>query len=157
MSKLSSSFITYAYQRIFAACIAYEKMPIFYSSESPELGALGIESKVPEWMHTAKEVSIGGHMQVLEDGVDVCDSGSDSENEDHGEVLSGMYTSKIPVDQEGNPLSAAYKLSPEQAAALRWGSSASSVFSWSTIQAPAVAFPSPPPSPRLKRRGCRPL
>jgi hypothetical protein len=57
-----------------------ESPPRFYRSDSPELGALGIGEKVPLWMHTAK--------QVLEDGADVCNSESDSENEDHGAVLS---------------------------------------------------------------------
>jgi hypothetical protein len=40
-------------------------------------------------MHTAEEVSIGGRMQVLEDGNDVCDSESDSESEGHGDELTG--------------------------------------------------------------------
>jgi hypothetical protein len=41
-----------AYQRIFSACASFENTPRFYSSISPELGALGVESKVPVWMHT---------------------------------------------------------------------------------------------------------
>jgi hypothetical protein len=73
-------------------------------------------------MYTAKQISIGGRRQVLEDGADACNSESDSENEDHGEILTGMCTSEIPVDQEGNPLTAAYKLTSEQAAVLRLGS-----------------------------------
>jgi hypothetical protein len=129
-----------ACQRIFEACASFEQLPRFYSSSSPELLASEVGSKVAEWMHTAKQVSVGGRKQVLEDGNDVCDSESDSENEDHGEVLSGMYTSKIPVDKEGNPLSAAYKLSPEQVAAQRWGPSTSCVFTGSTIQ-PSTADP----------------
>jgi hypothetical protein len=102
--------------------MSFESRPRFYRSDSSELGALGIGEKVSSWMYSAKQVSICGRRQVLEDGADVCNSKIDSENEDHGEVLTGMYTSKIPVDQEGNPLTGAYKLTPEQAAVLRIGS-----------------------------------
>jgi hypothetical protein len=70
-------------------------------------------------MHTAAQVSIGGRKQVLENGADVCNSGSDSENEDHGETLKGAYTSDIPLDSNGNPISASHKLSQAQADALR--------------------------------------
>jgi hypothetical protein len=87
-----------AYQRLFEAYMSSESPPRFYRSDSSELGALGTESEVPLWMHAAKQISIGGRRQVLEDGADACDSESDSENEDHGEVLSGMYTSQILVD-----------------------------------------------------------
>jgi hypothetical protein len=38
-------------------------------------------------MNTAAQVSIGGRRQMLEDGNDLCNSESDSENEDHGEDL----------------------------------------------------------------------
>jgi hypothetical protein len=70
-------------------------------------------------MHTAAQVSTGGRKHVLENGPDVCDSESDSENEDHGEVLSGMYTKDIPLDSNGCPIDARHKLSAEQASALR--------------------------------------
>jgi hypothetical protein len=56
---------------------------------------------------------------LLENGPDVCDTESDSENEDHGDVLSGMYTADIPVDSNGRPIDARYKLSADQASALR--------------------------------------
>jgi hypothetical protein len=70
-------------------------------------------------MHTAGQISIGGRKQVLENGADVCDSESDSENEDHGEVLSGMYTKDIPLNSKGQPIDARHKLSTEQASTLR--------------------------------------
>jgi hypothetical protein len=67
-------------------------------------------------MNMANEISIGRRRQVLEDGADVCNSESDSENEDHGDVLTGCYVG-IPLDDQGNQLSASYKLSEQQAAA----------------------------------------
>jgi hypothetical protein len=69
-------------------------------------------------MHTAAQVSIGGRKQVLEDGADVCNSDSDSENEDFGEELTGMYKN-IPLDSKVRQVDARYKLSSTQAAALR--------------------------------------
>jgi hypothetical protein len=70
---------------------------------------------------------------VLEDGADVCNSESDSENEDHGDELTGCYVG-IPLDDQGNPLSASYKLSEQQAAALRWEAQQSRGFAVSTTQ-----------------------
>jgi hypothetical protein len=67
-------------------------------------------------MHTAKEISIGGRRQVLEDGKDVCDS----ENEEHREALTGMYKN-VPLDDKRIPLSSAYKLTAEQANDMRMG------------------------------------
>jgi hypothetical protein len=49
----------------------------------------------------------------------VCESESDSENEDHGEVLLGMYTPDIPLDSNGRPLDARHNLSEAQANAPR--------------------------------------
>jgi hypothetical protein len=72
-----------AYNKIFEAYMPSESPPRFYRSDSPELGALGIAEKVPLSMHTAKQISIRGRRQVLEDGADVCDSESDSENDVH--------------------------------------------------------------------------
>jgi hypothetical protein len=70
-------------------------------------------------MHTAKEVSIGGWRQIREDGNDVCDSESDSENEDHGETLTGMYTAEIKIGEEGRPVNSRDRISGDQAHALR--------------------------------------
>jgi hypothetical protein len=88
-------------------------------------------------MHTVNEISIGGRRQVLQDGNDVCDSESDSKNEEHGEELTGCYLG-IPLDKDGNPLSAAYRLSSERAAALRWSASFTNEFSGSAIWASAA-------------------
>jgi hypothetical protein len=108
-----------AYQRILSACLKYESPPMFFPANSQDFGGIDIADKAQVWMHTAAQVSIGGRMQVLENGAGVCDSESDSENEDHGEVLSGMYTKDIPLDPKGQPIDARHKLSAEQASALR--------------------------------------
>jgi hypothetical protein len=91
-----------AYQRIFSACAKYERPPAFFPVDSQDFGGLDISEKIPFWMHTAAQVSTGGRRQVLENGPDVCDSESDSENEDHGEVLSWMYTVNIPLERLPN-------------------------------------------------------
>jgi hypothetical protein len=126
-----------AYLRVFAACASFETVPGFFSSDSQEFGGLDIHDKVPQWTHTAKEISVGGRRQVLEDGNDVCDSESDSENEEHGDELKGGYVG-IPVDEHGDPICACHKLSPEQAAALRWEAQQSKGIMVSTTRASAA-------------------
>jgi hypothetical protein len=108
-----------AYRRILSACSLYENPPVFFPADSKDFGGLDISEKVSLWMHTAAQVSTGGRKQVLEDGRDVCNSESDSENEDHGEELTGMYTADIPLDSQGRPVDSRYKLSESQANALR--------------------------------------
>jgi hypothetical protein len=136
-----------AYQRIMTACASFQNPPRFYSCDSQDFGGLDIADKVPTWMHTAKEISIGGRRQVLEDGNDARDSESDSENEDHGEKLTGMYTPEIQVDEEGRPLNSAYKLSNEQANVMRVSARCSEEFKRSTIQASAAGFCEPTTQP----------
>jgi hypothetical protein len=131
-----------AYQRIFAACQSFESPLRLYSSDSPDLVASDVVDKVPLWMNTAKEISIGGRRQDLEDEADVCNSESDSKNEEHGEELTGCYVGP-PVDEHGNQLSASYKLSEQQAAALRWESQQSKGFAVSTIQDSAAGTQMP--------------
>jgi hypothetical protein len=43
-------------------------------------------------MEDAKLTAAAGYRQILEDGRDVCNSETDAEYSDHGEVLEGMYT-----------------------------------------------------------------
>jgi hypothetical protein len=62
-------------------------------------------------MEDAKRIAVAGYRQVLEDGRNLCDSESDAEYSDHGEVLEGMYT-------DGATLSSAC-FTTEQANALR--------------------------------------
>jgi hypothetical protein len=52
-----------------------------------------------------------------------------------------MYTSKIPVDREGNPLMDAHKLTSEQAASLRWAAKATAS---TTILPAAMIVPEVP-------------
>jgi hypothetical protein len=102
-----------AYERISSACSLYESPPMFVPSDSQYFRGLDSADKVSLWIHTSAQISTGGRRPVLENGPDVCDSESDSENEDHGEVLSGMYTADIPVDSKGFPIDARYKLSAD--------------------------------------------
>jgi hypothetical protein len=60
-----------------------------------------------------------GRKQVLEDGAHVCNSESDSENEDFGEELTGMYTSDVPLDSNGTPVDGRHKPSDVQPNVLR--------------------------------------
>jgi hypothetical protein len=122
-----------AYQRILSACAEFESLPGFFSSDSQEFGSLDIASKAPQSMHTAKEVSIEGRRQVLEDRDDVCDSESDSENEEHGDELSLVYKN-VPLDDKGNPISGTCKPTSEQANVLRTGMRCSKEFKGSSIQ-----------------------
>jgi hypothetical protein len=103
-----------AYQRILSACSLHASPPAFFSADSRDFGGLDIGDKVQAWMYTAAQVLIGDRRQVLEDGPDTCNSESDSENEGHGEVLSGMYTADIPVDSKGRPIDARHTLSAKQ-------------------------------------------
>jgi hypothetical protein len=131
-----------AYERILSACSLYENPPVFFSANSSDFGGLDIADKVRLWMHTAAQVSTGGRRQVLENGPDVYDSENDSENEDHGEVLSVMYTPDIPLD-------ARHKLSEAQANALR-AQAAQSLRP--TIQAPAAGSSEPTTHSPSKRK-----
>jgi hypothetical protein len=107
------------YQRISDVFSLYEIPPAFYPADAQSFGDLDIAEKVPGWMNSAAQIAVGGRKQVLEDGADVCNSESDSENEDHGEVLTGVYTPEIKVDSQGRPMSAGHKLFQEQAKAMR--------------------------------------
>jgi hypothetical protein len=122
-----------AYQRISDVFSVYEVPPAFY---------LDIAEKVPGWMNAAAQTSIGGRRKVLENGADVCNSESDSENDEHGEVLTGMYTNSVPKDANGNPIGAACKLSQEQAHELREQAQA--------VQKPRAPSPSPVVSAPLR-------
>jgi hypothetical protein len=67
-------------------------------------------------MEVAKVIAVAGHKQVLEDGPEVDTPGR--EREEHGDVLSGMYTSDM-LDVKGNPVLARASMTMEQANALR--------------------------------------
>jgi hypothetical protein len=111
-----------SYQRFLSACDSFENPPRFFSSNCGDFGGLDIAAQVPKWMYTAAQISIGGRNQVLENGNDVCNSESDSENEEHGDDLKDMYTSEIKIGKDGRPVnSGLYRLTPDQASASRAG------------------------------------
>jgi hypothetical protein len=67
-------------------------------------------------MVDARQIATGGFKQILENGRDVCDSESDSENSDHGEGISyqSAYTPEM-LGPEGKPKNGApQKLSAEE-------------------------------------------
>jgi hypothetical protein len=133
-----------AYQRILEASLSYQHPPGFSSSNSQDSGGLEIAGKMPELTRISKQVSIGGRRQVREDGKDVCDSESDPYKEDHGETLTGMYTSEIQVGKDGKPISNAYKLSNDQANAMRAAAvSQAKEFRGSTARESAAGSPDP--------------
>jgi hypothetical protein len=55
-------------------------------------------------MEDAPQIAVAGYRQVLEDGPDVCDSESDSENSDHSEMwnYADMYTPDV-LGPDGKP------------------------------------------------------
>jgi hypothetical protein len=91
---------------------------MFFPSDQSDSLEPEVEAKVPGWMHSAEQVSIGGRKQVLEDGNDVCNSESDSDSEDHGSEIKDAYQG-VPTDSHGGPLGASHRVSTEQANALR--------------------------------------
>jgi hypothetical protein len=109
-----------AYAKIANACSKYVVSPVFYSADSSEYGGID-PAIVPEWMNIAAQVATGGRSQVLENGPDVCNSASesDSENEEHGEELKGMYTEDVPKDEQGQPILAKCQLTATQCEILR--------------------------------------
>jgi hypothetical protein len=108
----------FAYQRILTACGKYADCPKFFPSDSKGFGGFDIADSVQQWMHTAEQISIGGRKQVLEDGPDVGNSESDSDHEDRGDELTGVYVG-MKLDSQGRPVDQSHKLANDQANALR--------------------------------------
>jgi hypothetical protein len=147
-----------AYQPILSACDTFANPPKFFPDDSQDFSGFDIADKVPLWMHTAAQVSIGGRKQVREDGKDVWDSESDSENEAQGEELANMCTSEIPLGKDGRPVGKRYKLSPEQVNAMRADAARRTEESkGSTAQSSAAGFCEPTTQPRPNKRLGRPL
>jgi hypothetical protein len=65
-------------------------------------------------MADAKRIAVAGYKQVLEDGPDVCNSESGAAYSDHGEELTGMYTSDT-LGPDRKPNLASARLTTEQA------------------------------------------
>jgi hypothetical protein len=91
---------------------------MFFRSDRLDSLEPEMAEKVPGWTHSAEQISIGGRIQVLEDGNDVCNSESDSDNDDHGSDVKDAHKD-IPTDSHGDPLGSGHKVSTEQANAIR--------------------------------------
>jgi hypothetical protein len=70
--------------------------------------------KTEEWMEETKAIDVAGSMRVLEDGQGLYSSESAAQYSDHGEELTGMYTSEM-LDENGNPVLNRATIPTEQA------------------------------------------
>jgi hypothetical protein len=103
-----------AYTHLLQASQSYERPPpLFLREDSEQITQNPVMAqKVPVWINTAAQMATGNRKMVLEDGPDVMNSDEDdAPKEDHGEVITGMYTSEM--DQNQGPV----KLTPAQVAA----------------------------------------
>jgi hypothetical protein len=78
-----------AYEKIIAECRFWSEssQPIFVPEDIPDIvNWPALSQQCAEWMEDAKRIAVVGYRKVLEDGPDVCDSQSDSEHSDHGEM-----------------------------------------------------------------------
>jgi hypothetical protein len=75
-------------------------------------------AQATKWMEDAKWIAVAGYRQVLEDGRDVCDSESDAEYSDRGEVLADQGTPDM-YNKKGELVPSGARLTTEQATALR--------------------------------------
>jgi hypothetical protein len=80
-----------AFERIVLARESFEHPPIFFSTDQEELKHHVDPSKIDEWMRTASQGATGNRRQVPENGPDVTNSESDSDNEQHGDVIMNGY------------------------------------------------------------------
>jgi hypothetical protein len=90
-----------AFIKIIEKCADYQSIPRFLREDCEAIRSdTELATKVPIWMNTAAQVSVGSRDYVLENGPDVMNSSDeDSPKEEHGEALTGMYTEglKAPV------------------------------------------------------------
>jgi hypothetical protein len=93
-----------AYQRIVNQCrsLRDDCQPTLIREDADLSEWPGIAEKVPIWMATARQVAVGGHKKVPENGPDTCNSESDSENEQHVDILKRMYTEDM-LGPDGEP------------------------------------------------------
>jgi hypothetical protein len=117
-----------AYEKILDACSKFASPPVFYRSDQLDSLEPETAAKVPGWMHSAEQISIGGRRQVLEDGSDVFNSESDPDtDDDHGSEIKDAYQG-IHTDSHGDSLGTIHKVPTEQANAMR--ASAKQASSW---------------------------
>jgi hypothetical protein len=113
-----------AYERIMQECSGWRDdcKPIFVREDSEAIGNWPVLAEnVKIWMEDARLIAVGGYRRVLENGPDVCDSESDSENSDHGEEIpyTSAYTAEM-LDEDGKPKNGGpQRLSEEQVRAQR--------------------------------------
>jgi hypothetical protein len=91
---------------------------LFFAIDQEELKSQVVPSKIDEWMSTASQIATGGRRQVPEDGPDVINSESDSDNEQREDLLTGAYIG-VSTDSHGDPKGSAQHLENRQADLLR--------------------------------------
>jgi hypothetical protein len=69
-------------------------------------------------MNLSSQIATAGRRQVAEDGPDTCNSDSDSDTEQHGEVILDGYVG-VKTDSNSNPIGSEHKITNEQAEAQR--------------------------------------
>jgi hypothetical protein len=140
-----------ACERIVSARDSFEHLPLFFTSDQEELKNHVDLSKIDEWMSTASQIATGGRRQVPEDGPDVINSESDSDNEQHGDQLTGAYIG-TETDSNGDPKGSTPRMENSYADLVRLQArGASSTVSTSCPQAP------PPAPPPVQERKVTPL
>jgi hypothetical protein len=107
-----------ACERIVSGRDQFEHAPMFFSSDQEELRNQRNGEKIYEWMRTASQIATWNRRQVIENGPDVMNSESDSDNEQHeDEILDGYVW--IKTDAHGNPLSKEHQMETSQADRMR--------------------------------------
>jgi hypothetical protein len=107
-----------ACERILSASESFDNPPKFFPSDHENFEGFVDPPKVAEWMNLSSQIATAGRRQVAEDGPDTCSSDSDSDTEQHGDVILDGYVG-IKTDSNGNPISSGHRMSTEQAEALR--------------------------------------
>jgi hypothetical protein len=113
-----------AHERIMKECGMWGDpcKPIFVPEDDSDIARWpALEQHAAEWMEDAKRIAVAGYRQVLEDGPDVCDSESGSDDSDYGEMWSyaDMYTPDM-LSPDGKPKTGGrQQLSAAQANAMR--------------------------------------
>jgi hypothetical protein len=114
-----------ACERILSASDSFEFPPKFLPSDHEDFEGFAAPPKVAQWTNLSSQIATAGRRQVVEDGRDTSNSDSDSDTEQHGDViLDGYFGDK--TDSNGNPIGCERRITNEQAEAQRraWQSTA---------------------------------
>jgi hypothetical protein len=103
-----------ACERIVSARDNFEHPPIFFSTDQEELKQYVDPAKIDEWMTTASEIAAGSRRQVPENGPDVMNSESDSDNEQHGDMIMNGYVG-ISANSNSDPTGSEHHMTTSQA------------------------------------------